>query len=48
MPRRPRRTRSALSLAGILVAVVLAFCGLALVGVVIAFVVAMNNYGSNK
>ncbi len=45
-PRDPWRT--ALTTVGIVLAVVVAVGGLAIVGAAVFFIVAMNNYGSNK
>lgn len=44
----PVRARSAWSIFGLVVAIVVAIAGLALVGAFIIFVIAMSNYGSNK
>jgi hypothetical protein len=45
---RPVRRRSWWQVAGVVLAVVLAIAGLAAIGLLVLFVVAMNNMGSNK
>ncbi|HEY2509136.1 MAG TPA: hypothetical protein VGI58_21675 [Streptosporangiaceae bacterium] len=44
----PRPAHSAWHIVGIVIAVILAIGGLALIGVIIVFVLMLNSFGSNK
>jgi uncharacterized membrane protein len=45
---RPVRRRSGWQVAGLVLVVVLAVAGLVAIGLLILFVIALNNMGSNK
>jgi hypothetical protein len=45
---RPHRPRSAWQVVGVVLVAVLAFLGLVFVALIVFFMVAMSNYGSNK
>jgi hypothetical protein len=47
-PPPPRPKRSGWAIVGIACTVVLAICGLIVVGAFVALIVGLNSYGSNK